>query len=101
MKFQLLPIGARFEYEGKVYVKTGPVSASCEHGGQRMIPRYATLKPLDGSTPQTKPEAERKLGEAEVLAAFDMFYRECERLLGEQSRPELSAARTRFIEALK
>lgn len=30
MKFSMLPIGARFEFEGKVYVKTGPVAASTE-----------------------------------------------------------------------
>lgn len=40
-------MGARFEYEGNVYVKTGPMTASSEQGGQRIIPRYATLRPLD------------------------------------------------------
>ena len=40
-------MGARFEYEGVVYVKTGPLTASSEEGGQRIIPRYAILKALD------------------------------------------------------
>ena len=51
MKFQDLPVGARFEYQGKVFVKTGPITAASEAGGQQMIPRYADLRPLD------RPEA--------------------------------------------
>ena len=47
MKLQHLAIGARFEYEGVVYVKTGPLTAASEEGGQRIIPRYAILRPLD------------------------------------------------------
>ena len=47
MKLQHLSMGARFEYEGVVYVKTGPLTASSEDGGQRIIPRYAILKALD------------------------------------------------------
>ena len=38
MKLQHLAIGARFEFEGQVYVKTGPLTASAEQGGQRVIP---------------------------------------------------------------
>lgn len=33
MKLQHLSIGARFEYEGVTYVKTGPLTASSEAGG--------------------------------------------------------------------
>jgi hypothetical protein len=33
MKFQQFPLGARFEFEGKVYVKSGPISATAETGG--------------------------------------------------------------------
>jgi len=39
MKFQMLALGARFEFEGKVYVKTGPLTALSEaaltHARQR------------------------------------------------------------------
>ena len=35
-------MGARFEYEGKEYEKTGPMLASCD-GATRLIPKYAEL----------------------------------------------------------
>lgn len=49
-------MGARFEYEGVEYVKTGPQLASGP-GGQKLIPKYAVLRPLDGKAPekQSKP----------------------------------------------
>lgn len=109
MKFQMLPMGARFEYEGKVYLKTGPMTAASEEGGQRMIPRFAVLKPLDGAG--TAPaRGGRKLDESEVLAAFDGFYVECADLLfghepdvqrARDLRAALERARDRFQEALK
>jgi hypothetical protein len=101
MKFQLLPVGARFEFEGKVYTKTGPVQASSSEGGSRMIPRYASLKPLDGTPAPAKAKPGRKLDEATVLAAFDEFHRTCSRLVDEPARLELEAAKARFLAALK
>lgn len=109
MKFSQLPIGARFEFEGKAYVKTGPIAASSEEGGQRMIPRYAVLRPLDGSVPVEPPKSVRTLGAIEVTAAFDAFYRDCGSLLEdtvedddnlEAARRRLSSARDRFFSAL-
>jgi hypothetical protein len=109
MKFSHLPIGARFEFEGKVYVKTGPIAASSEGGGQRMIPRYAMLRPLDGSVPVPPPKPANSLDEARVLAAFDPFYQECGRVLDEAveddarldaARRKLSSARARFLASL-
>lgn len=100
MRFQHLPIGTRFEFEGKVYVKTGPISAASEQGGQRMIPRHAALRPLDGAVPEAKPRPGRKLDEAAVLAAFEAFHGACARLLDEPARLELAAARQRFLAAL-
>lgn len=108
MKFSQLPIGTRFEYEGKVYVKTSPIAASGETGAQKMIPRYAVLTPLDG---QAKPEPRkaRSLDEAKVTAAFDAFSADCARLIDLAAadttqrallRAELEAARQRFIEGL-
>ena len=48
MKIHQLPIGGRFEYEGVEYVKTAPLFATA-NGKQRLIPKYAVLKVLDGS----------------------------------------------------
>jgi hypothetical protein len=100
MRLQDLPVGARFEYQGKVFVKTGPITATAENGGQRMIPRYADLWPLD-PLPEKPPASKRTLDEARVRAAFDEFYRTCFRITDEFSRTELEAARRRFIAALE
>lgn len=109
MKFQLLPLGARFEFEGRVYTKTGPLTASGEDGGQRMIPRFAALKPLDGAVPKTPPASERKVDETRVRVALEAFHGECARLLqtlatdpeqAQAARALLDAARQRFLDAL-
>lgn len=108
MKFQLLAIGARFEFEGDVYMKTGPLTAAGEAGGQRMIPRSAVLKPLDAPVVD-KPKAGSKLDEAAVTTAFELFFTDCVRLLQSSEpdvlrvsalRAELDAARERYLAAL-
>lgn len=48
MKFQHLPLGTRFVYQGDIFTKISPLVASVDGGGQRMIPRYASLSPVDG-----------------------------------------------------
>ncbi|MDO9225210.1 MAG: hypothetical protein Q8M09_00870 [Pseudomonadota bacterium] len=108
MKFQLLPLGARFEYEGKVYVKAGPLTAAGD-SGQRMIPRHAVLKPLDVAPVEAPKRASRKLDESAVKAALEAFHGECARLLqaiaeqpdqAQAARAVLDAARQRFLDAL-
>lgn len=96
-------MGARFEYEGKVYTKTGPIQAAAESGGQRVIPRFAVLKPLDEKAREETPRRGRKLDEAAVMAAFDAFHDECASLLaGDAERAAaLAAARQRFLDSLK
>lgn len=100
MKLQHFPIGTRFEYEGEIFVKTGPLTASSEKSGQRVIPRYALLKPLDGNPPAAGA-APGKLDEAAVLAAFDEFYGRCCGLLDQSAVPELDKARQHFLGAIK
>lgn len=103
MKFQQLPMGARFEYEGKVYTKTGPIQAAAESGGQRVIPRFAVLKPLDEKPKAEAPRRGRKLDEAAVMAAFEAFCAECADLPGAAAEraAALASARQRFLAALK
>lgn len=100
MKLQHLAIGARFEYEGEIYVKTGPLTASGEKSGQRIIPRYAVLRPLD--VPEAAPEKKgRRLIERDkVLQAFDVFFTECSPLVGDSARADLVDARERFLKAI-
>lgn len=100
MKLQHLPIGARFEYKNQVFVKTGPLTAASEEGGQQVIPRSAVLRPLDGSPTEAKGQG-REVEEARVLAAFADFYEACSRLVDVTARPQLEAARLKFLRALK
>lgn len=102
MKLQQLAIGARFEYEGAVYVKTGPLTAASEEGGQRIIPRYAILKPLDVPAAESSPSSIKgRLEAVRVRTAFERFYASCERLVPEGSRNELAEARQQFLDAIK
>ena len=100
MKLQHLAIGARFEYEGKTFVKTGPLTASSENGGQQIIPRYAVLKPVgtpENNAPQAKPA---KSDHAAIRLAFENFYRTAERLTIPEAREELAQARAAFLARL-
>ncbi|WP_428827881.1 hypothetical protein ACLIKD_07925 [Azonexus sp. IMCC34842] len=101
MKLQQLPDGARFEYQGRVFVKTGPLTARSENGGQQIIPRSATLKALDPPAPEQTSAGRGKLSESLVLSAFDTFYRTSTRLIDAASRPALEEARDRFLATLQ
>lgn len=98
MKIHQLPMGARFEYEGIEYVKTGPMFANGP-AGQRMIPKYAVLKPLDFVAP-TLPEPSALLPRAAVLAAFDTFHAQCSALVPPDQREALDKARLVFLQSL-
>ena len=93
MKIHQIPLGARFEYQGEVYVKTAPMMARSDAGVQRLVPRYAVLTLL---------EAEAKAPSGQSLRQdFDTFYQVCARLVPPEALAELAAARDRFLERLK
>lgn len=100
MKFQLLPLGARFEFEGKIYSKSGPMTASGPSGEQKMIPRYADLTPMDGNTTQRQPPPPRLLNPGDVQAAFDAFYAEVAERVDTRQLGALAMARKRFLDSL-
>lgn len=101
VKLQNLAIGARFEYEGVVYVKTGPLTASSEQGGARIIPRYANLKAVDVQAPEGRGQGPASLDSEKVLAAFDAFFETSCHLVSEDRREELEKARQLFLLKLK
>ncbi len=102
MKLQHLLMGARFQYEGVVYVKTGPLTASSEEGGARIIPRHAILTPLDvPAVEANKLLVKGRLEAVRVRTAFERFFESCERLVPEDDRGELAEARQQFFEAIK
>lgn len=95
-----MPNGARFEFEGEVYVKTGPlIGTRSEDGRQRLIPRHAVLKPLD-AVAVAPVEKSATLARADVLAAFEVFAAKCALLVGDEGKAALEAARERFLKAL-
>ncbi|MCU7814464.1 MAG: hypothetical protein KZQ81_04450 [Candidatus Thiodiazotropha sp. (ex Rostrolucina anterorostrata)] len=54
MRFPQLKIGQRFEYQGKKFTKTDPLTASEEGtGASRMIRRSAKVMLLDGTVSET------------------------------------------------
>lgn len=114
MRFSLLPVGQRFEFEGVRYVKTGPLLAAEETGGRtRFIGKYALVQPLGGSEAAapaavTMPPA---VDAAAVAAAFEDFYRQARSIVDQlgadadaatvrRARHELDAARAAFVAAL-
>lgn len=99
MKIHQLPHGARFEYEGEEYVKTGPLFATGK-GGQRLIPKYAVLKPLGGIEETPGKTGRESPPLAHVLRAFGTFYTDCQALLPGDKQAALAAARDRFLKAL-
>jgi hypothetical protein len=100
MKIHQIPLGTRFEYEGEEYAKTGPQLAIGKHG-QRLIPKYAVLKPL-GETASAPAAAGRSesLPHAQVLAAFERYHARCSALVPDTQRVELEAARMEFLKAM-
>jgi hypothetical protein len=99
MRLQHLSLGARFEYEGQVFVKTGPLTAASEQGGQRIIPRHAMLRPLE--VPVAEGSRAAASDADRVLIAFDTFFATCHRLVDEPHRDELVKAREQFLAALR
>ena len=98
MRLQDFPIGARFEYEEAIYVKTGPLTASSDQGKQRIIPRHAMLRSPEMAAAEGKRTASSD--PAHVLAAFDVFYASCRGWVNEAHHDALAKAREQFIKAL-
>ncbi len=94
-------MGARFEYEGLVYVKTGPLTAVSETGVQRIIPRYASLRALLDVPVESGVPIKERIEAARVRVAFDRYYEISQRLADESGRAELALARLSFLEAIK
>ena len=103
MKFFQLPIGARFEYRGEAYRKSGPLVATKEVGGaQQFMMRSASVKPEPpdaGPAPRATPGDSLPLDRVE--AAFGVFYQACEQLLAESSGAQTGAWQEELLERLR
>lgn len=79
MKFQQVSVGQRFEFEGQVYVKISPLLAQAESsGGQRLLPRSATVRLLEKEASSVAGPAKKKiLDSTEIVVAVEQFRLEC------------------------
>lgn len=100
MKIHQFPLGARFEYEGDVFTKTGPMTARGEQSGPRLIPRHVVLQPPAASAEKPPAAPRCPLDDAGIIAALDEFCATCEALLDASRRPALQDARQRFLDRL-
>ena len=104
MKFKLLSIGQKFEYEGETYVKTSPLIASnLKTSHNKMIPRYVTLTLLDDTGTQEQQIKKDSVDSQEILDAFNQFYGQCittldnNKVLIPSIKEELDNARDIFV----
>lgn len=99
MKIHQLPEGARFEYQGEEYVKTGPLFGTGKQG-RKLIPKYAVLKVL-GETPSAPKQAETSISRKRVLDAVDRFYARCLSIVPTDKHSDLMVARDEFRKAIE
>lgn len=110
MKFHDLPIGQQFEFEGDVYIKTGPfVACHGSNGRQKFMARYAVVNAVGGTGTPEPRDRERMIHAGAAEAAFEAFYGRCGRVLTglglpgdklEAARAELAGAREVFLDSL-
>lgn len=96
MRIHQMPEGARFEYQGQEYVKTGPLVAT-GLGGSRFIPKHAVLKPIGDVQPLVEKSSSDPLPRGQVLAAFNGFSAQCRAFVPEERQGEFDAACRVFI----
>ncbi|MCG6941098.1 MAG: hypothetical protein LJE69_07595 [Thiohalocapsa sp.] len=99
MKFPKLPAGARFRWQGEMYRKTGPMTASPESGGERkLIPRSAVVEPVDATAAPPVP-AREDFTAAEVEAALGALMQRVRDYAETLDGPERSALEAHLDEA--
>jgi len=99
MKFKLLGIGQKFEYQGELYVKTSPLIASnMETGHNKMIPAYAALTLQEQSVSEEAVAQKDTLNSEQVIEAFNDFYVNCVDLI--EDKNALDIARDKFMQKI-
>lgn len=82
MKFNLVPIGEQFTYQGIIYTKSGPISASAELDGKsRMIPRSANVK-TSNNIELVESSVREEISSAEVLSRVNSYHAESLEIFG-------------------
>lgn len=102
MKIDQLPLSARFQWKGRTYTKTGPMTGCGDSGGAVFIPMHAVLQPAPGEAPPAEPDAStRPLDAARVTAAFDTYHQMALTLTDDVGRARLETARKRFFSEIR
>ena len=103
MKFKLLSIGQKFEFNGEIYIKTSPLIANnVKTSSDKMIPRYAELSLLDDLGNDKQKIKKQAVNSQEILNAFNLFYEKCITTLEKNNvlipliKDELDQARDEF-----
>jgi hypothetical protein len=87
MRFPQLAIGRRFRYQGKIYRKTGPLTASDEDTGQnRLIMKSTEVTPLDAA--ESVQETKQRFSRADVEALCSRFRSELRATILERAGPQ-------------
>ncbi|BAN69788.1 hypothetical protein [endosymbiont of unidentified scaly snail isolate Monju] len=78
MKFSQLAIGQHFAWQGQTWVKSTPLQADPVEGGKRrLVPRSATVEPLEAeSAADTLPACPSQIPLERLEQAMDAFGRE-------------------------
>lgn len=76
-RFNLLPVGARFDFEGRSFTKNAPLTAVDESSNRRMIPRSAIVETAENAG--VPPTGAGK----NLLAAADEYHRQCMNIIGQ------------------
>ena len=98
MKIHELPMGVRFAWQGRTYVKSGPLFADGEDG-RRMIPRHAVLQPLD-PMPITAPALPATIPAEQVCAGVEALLADCRAQLPTDHHAQVAAACDRLLDRL-
>ena len=116
MKFHLLPVGEKFEYQGEVYVKADKLIANSDKTGKnRLIPRSANVQAVNSQTDATpKVVEEHQVQTNKVIDEFDEYHKVCLKSINDVATSlvpdiketannkinELEEARKKFIDSL-
>ncbi|MES9955604.1 MAG: hypothetical protein ABW086_01030 [Sedimenticola sp.] len=91
MKFHQLPLGASFEFQGKRYTKSGPMTASSETGESKMMMRASAVKPLDGDSDAPPPPTSIELNRERASIVINDYHAECLQILNESGHLDPAA----------
>ena len=75
MKFSQVPIGELFNYQGREYTKSGPLTATVELDGKnKLIPRSANVKLLGNVQLEKNDVDEKMLSSNTVVHAINTYH---------------------------